>query len=70
MKRKWYFQSPLAYTSQEIAAKQHVPGNEIAKVVMLHVEWHAGHGRDPGQPQNQFGHGAVELGCQPGVIGN
>jgi Ala-tRNA(Pro) deacylase len=31
------FSHPLAYTSQEIAAKQHVPGNEIAKVVMLEV---------------------------------
>lgn len=32
------FNHPLAYTSQEIAAKQHVPGNEIAKVVMLNVD--------------------------------
>lgn len=29
---------PLAYTAQEIAAKQHVPGNEVAKVVMLEVD--------------------------------
>jgi Ala-tRNA(Pro) deacylase len=32
------FNHPLAYTSQEIAARQHVPGKEIAKVVMLDVE--------------------------------
>ena len=29
---------PLAYTAQEIAAKQHVPGKEMAKVVMLEVD--------------------------------
>jgi Ala-tRNA(Pro) deacylase len=29
---------PLAYTAQEIAAKQHVPGKELAKVVMLEVD--------------------------------
>ncbi len=28
----------LAYTAQEIAAKQHVSGNELAKVVMLKVD--------------------------------
>jgi Ala-tRNA(Pro) deacylase len=32
------FNHPLAYTAQEIAATQHVPGNEIAKVVMLEVD--------------------------------
>jgi Ala-tRNA(Pro) deacylase len=32
------FNHPLAYTAQEIAAKQHVSGNEIAKVVMLIVD--------------------------------
>ena len=32
------FNHPLAYTAQEIAATQHVPGNEIAKVVMLDVD--------------------------------
>lgn len=32
------FIHPLAYTSQEIAAKQHVPGDEIAKVVILDVD--------------------------------
>ncbi|HEY7714690.1 MAG TPA: YbaK/EbsC family protein [Candidatus Binatia bacterium] len=32
------FNHPLAYTAQEIAAKQHVSGNEIAKVVMLEVD--------------------------------
>jgi len=32
------FVHPLAYTSQEIAAKQHVPGAQIAKVVMLDVD--------------------------------
>ena len=32
------FSHPLAYTSQEVAARQHVPGNEIAKVVMLEVD--------------------------------
>ena len=32
------FNHPLAYTSQEIAATQHVPGKEIAKVVILHVD--------------------------------
>jgi Ala-tRNA(Pro) deacylase len=32
------FNHPLAYTAQEIAAKQHVSGNEIAKVVMLVVD--------------------------------
>jgi Ala-tRNA(Pro) deacylase len=29
---------PLAYTAQEIAAQQHVSGNEMAKVVMLEVD--------------------------------
>lgn len=29
---------PLAYTAQEIAEKQHVPGRELAKVVMLEVD--------------------------------
>jgi len=28
----------LAYTAQEIAAKQHVSGNELAKVVMLEAD--------------------------------
>ena len=28
----------LAYTAQEIAAKQHFSGNEMAKVVMLEVD--------------------------------
>jgi Ala-tRNA(Pro) deacylase len=28
----------LAYTAQEIAARQHVSGNELAKVVMLEVD--------------------------------
>jgi Ala-tRNA(Pro) deacylase len=32
------FNHPLAYTSQEIAAKQRVSGNEIAKVVILDVD--------------------------------
>ena len=32
------FNHPIAYTSQEIAARQHVSGNEIAKVVMLDVD--------------------------------
>jgi len=32
------FNHALAYTAQEIAAKQHVSGNEIAKVVMLEVD--------------------------------
>jgi Ala-tRNA(Pro) deacylase len=32
------FNHPLAYTSQEIAAVQHISGNEIAKVVMLDVD--------------------------------
>jgi Ala-tRNA(Pro) deacylase len=32
------YNHPLAYTVQEIAAKQHVSGNEIAKVVMLEVD--------------------------------
>jgi len=29
------FNHPLAFTAQEIAAKQHVSGREIAKVVVL-----------------------------------
>ena len=29
------YNHPLAYTAQEIAAKQHVSGNELAKVVMV-----------------------------------
>ncbi len=33
-----FFNYPLAYTSQEIAARQHVPGNEIAKVVVVDVD--------------------------------
>src|SRR5690242_21191948 len=32
------FNHPLAYTSQEIAAFQHVSGKEMAKVVMLEVD--------------------------------
>jgi Ala-tRNA(Pro) deacylase len=32
------FNHPLAYTAQEIAASQHVPGKEMAKVVMLLVD--------------------------------
>jgi Ala-tRNA(Pro) deacylase len=32
------FNHALAYTAQEIAAKQHFSGNEMAKVVMLEVE--------------------------------
>ena len=28
----------IAYTAQEIAAKQHVSGNELAKVVMLEID--------------------------------
>ena len=29
---------PLAYTAQEIAAKQHFSGKDMAKVVMLEVD--------------------------------
>ncbi|MDH3444301.1 MAG: YbaK/EbsC family protein [Deltaproteobacteria bacterium] len=32
------FNHPLAYTAQEIAAAQHVPGKELAKVVMLLID--------------------------------
>jgi len=32
------FNHPLAFTAQEIAAKQHVSGREIAKVVVLNVD--------------------------------
>lgn len=32
------FNHPLAYTSQEIAARQHVSGNEMAKVVILEAD--------------------------------
>lgn len=32
------FTHPLAYTAQEIAEKQHIPGKEMAKVVMLEVD--------------------------------
>ena len=32
------YNHPLAYTAQEIAAKQHVPGNELAKVVMIEAD--------------------------------
>jgi Ala-tRNA(Pro) deacylase len=32
------FNHALAYTAQEIAAKQHFSGNEMAKVVMLEVD--------------------------------
>lgn len=32
------FDHPLAYTAQEIAAAQHVPGKDLAKVVMLIVD--------------------------------
>jgi Ala-tRNA(Pro) deacylase len=32
------YNHPLAYTAQEIAAKQHIPGDRIAKVVMLDVD--------------------------------
>jgi Ala-tRNA(Pro) deacylase len=32
------YNHPLAYTAQEIAAKQHFPGKEMAKVVMLDID--------------------------------
>jgi Ala-tRNA(Pro) deacylase len=32
------YNHPLAYTAQEIAQSQHVPGDQIAKVVMLQVD--------------------------------
>ena len=32
------YNHPLAYTAQEIAQKQHFPGDEMAKVVMLVVD--------------------------------
>jgi len=32
------YNHPLAYTAQEIAAKQHFSGDEMAKVVMLNVD--------------------------------
>jgi Ala-tRNA(Pro) deacylase len=32
------FTHSLVYTAQEIAASQHIPGNELAKVVMLEVD--------------------------------
>jgi len=32
------FTHPLAYTAQEVAASQHIPGNALAKVVMLEVD--------------------------------
>ena len=32
------YNHPLAYTAQEIAAKQHIPGDRMAKVVMLDVD--------------------------------
>lgn len=32
------YNHPLAYTAQEIAATQHIPGRELAKVVILKVD--------------------------------
>jgi len=32
------YNHPLAYTAQEIAAKQHISGNELAKVVMIEAD--------------------------------
>lgn len=32
------FEHPLAYTAQEIAARQHIPGDQLAKVVVLEVD--------------------------------
>ncbi len=32
------YNHPLAYTAQEIAAAQHIPGKEMAKVVILKVD--------------------------------
>jgi len=32
------FNHPLAYTAQEVAARQHFPGSEMAKVVMLEAD--------------------------------
>jgi len=32
------FEHPLAYTAQEIVAGQHIPGNQLAKVVVLEVD--------------------------------
>ncbi len=32
------FNHPLAYTAQEMAAAQHIPGKEMAKVVILKVD--------------------------------
>lgn len=32
------YNHPLAFTAQEIAASQHIPGKEMAKVVMLKVD--------------------------------
>lgn len=32
------YNHPLAYTAQEIAAKQHVSGNDLAKVVMIEAD--------------------------------
>ncbi len=39
------FNHALAYTVQEIAAKQHFSGNELAKVVMLKAARKASDGR-------------------------
>ena len=46
----------LAYTAQEIAARQHFSGKEMAKVVMLDVDGTLD-GGDPRQPQDQPGPG-------------
>jgi Ala-tRNA(Pro) deacylase len=42
------FTHPLAYTADEIAARQHMSGKEMAKVVMLEVDGHLVMGVIPG----------------------
>jgi len=54
----------LAYTAQEIAAKQHFPGKEMAKVVMLDVDGALVMGVIPGSRKISLERVRANLGAQ------
>lgn len=54
---------PSAYTAQEIAASQHIPGREMAKVVVLKIDGSLAMAVVPGSRLVSFETAKAALGC-------
>lgn len=58
------YNHPSAFTAQEIAASQHIPGREMAKVVILRVDGSLVMAVVPGSRLVSFETAKVALGCR------